>query len=535
MGTNILSAAFQRRNHEGSTILTSPRLAATANALFAMAVCYFRTFVSFDLPILPRGDQLGFVVHGSRIVAGQLPYRDYFLFVAPGTDLVYALLIKCFGLRIWLPHFAMISLAGMAVALMTLIAARFMSGTIIWLPGLLFTGLVLLGSLDATHHWFSTVAVMAAITVLLDGTTALQIAIAGALCGLTASFTQTKGAVVTVAFAAYILWKTQRQGESACAGWRKCLLLCGAALAVFFAVNLPVIVAAGFGRWFYCLVVYPLRYYSAPNINNWRVLEYDSQSRTGFTRWFSVPAAYAVPFVYAAFAVAMRRLSTRDRNAWHDELVLVLLAGVAMFLAISTSPSVKRIETASPPATILVVFLLNRSEKVMTAGSKVVLGVAAVALAIGVPLRQQMRSREYLDLPAGRTAFFDRGEFQEYGWVLEHSQAGQYFYGTSPMYLPFHFLNPSAIEGLDTSEYTRPEQVAELVRALGQHPVTFMILPSSKNFPRDAVSSSNHLGPFQDYLRKNYRFTRVFSGGDELWERIQSDRNGALGRASLTD
>ncbi len=42
------------------------------------------------------------------------------------------------------------------------------------LPALLFTGFVLYGSLDPTHHWFSTFAVMAAMLVLLDGTNCLH-------------------------------------------------------------------------------------------------------------------------------------------------------------------------------------------------------------------------------------------------------------------------------------------------------------------------------------------------------------------------
>ena len=529
MGTDIASAAIEYGPYEGSKILESPRIVATVSTFFSMVVCYLRMFVSFDLPILPRGDQLGFVTHGSRLLAGQLPYRDYFLFVAPGTDLFYSFLIQCIGLRIWLPHLAMIFLAGMTVFLMTLIAAHFMSGPIIWMPGVLFTGLGLLGSLDATHHWFSTVAVMAALAVLMEGTTRRRVAIAGALCGVTASFTQTKGAVVVVCFAAYLLWKTHRQSESTSAGWRKCFLLCGTAAAVFLAANLPFIASAGLGRWFYCVVVYPLRYYSAPNINNWRVLEYDSQSRIGILRWISVPAAYAVPFIYVAFAVAMWQRATRARKNCCDEMMLVLLAGVAMFIAIASSPSVKRIETVSPPAIILLVYLLDGTEKVMTVGAKVLLGLTAFTLACGVPLRQQLRAREFLDLPAGRTAFFDRGEFQEYSWVLRHSHAGEYFFGMPTMYLAFHLINPSAIEGLDTSEYTRPEQVAEVLRALEQHSVALMILPSSKNFPRDVASPSNHLGPFQDYLRKYYRNTQIFSDGSELWERFEPGANGVWG------
>src|SRR6516164_4664210 len=37
------------------------------------------------------GDQLGFLTDGSRIVAGELLYRDFFEMLPPGTPLTYAL------------------------------------------------------------------------------------------------------------------------------------------------------------------------------------------------------------------------------------------------------------------------------------------------------------------------------------------------------------------------------------------------------------------------------------------------------------
>jgi hypothetical protein len=65
--------------------------------VFAFAACYFRSFIFPDVPLLPSGDQLGFAQAGTRMVAGQLPYRDYFRILPPGTDLAYALMIRLFG------------------------------------------------------------------------------------------------------------------------------------------------------------------------------------------------------------------------------------------------------------------------------------------------------------------------------------------------------------------------------------------------------------------------------------------------------
>jgi hypothetical protein len=98
----------------------------------------------------------------------------------------------------------MASLAALAAFLMTLIASRFMRGAINLLPGLLPAGFILLASTDATHHWFRTVAILAALVVIMDGNTLPRIAFAGALCGIAGCFTQSKGAIATAAFVVYL-------------------------------------------------------------------------------------------------------------------------------------------------------------------------------------------------------------------------------------------------------------------------------------------------------------------------------------------
>jgi hypothetical protein len=62
-------------------------LVAVAPA-FTFATCYLRDFVLPHVPVMSWNDQMLFATDGARIVAGQMPYRDYFQFVTPGIDLV---------------------------------------------------------------------------------------------------------------------------------------------------------------------------------------------------------------------------------------------------------------------------------------------------------------------------------------------------------------------------------------------------------------------------------------------------------------
>jgi len=91
-----------------------------------------------------------------------------------------------------------------------------------------------------------------------------------------------------------------------------------------------------------------------------------------------------------------------------------------------------------------------------------------------------------------------------------------------PLYVMFHLRNPAATESLDTSEYTRPEDIAAVLRALEQHDVPIIILPSEKLYPLTVNSPSNHAMAFVAYLHANYQLTRIFANGDELWEKVGS-------------
>jgi hypothetical protein len=504
----------------------NPVVPSAAITLFAFASCYFRLFVFPNVPLLPGGDALGFVEAGKYIVAGQLPYRDYFQIVPPGTDLAYALLIRLFGLGTWIPPFVMAALAAMTALLITLISMRVMRGLAVALPGLFLVGLLLIGSLDGTHHWFSTITALAALLVLLGGVTLSRIAAAGALCGLTACFTQTKGATVLAGFIVYLIWRAAYDGAPPRQCLRQCLILIAMAASTFAVANAYFISAVGLRGWLYWIVVYPLRYYPAPDLNNWRVVLHDFQWHEGPGRWIAFPFVYAtVPLACIVFLVTTHR-RWKDRTEPWPELVLISLTSIFMFLAVAASPSIKRLISVGPSSMIPLVWMLSRPGRI-TRLLKAGLASAALVLALVGPVRTQVRWSLDLDLPGGRTAFTDRGQYEEYAWVLAHTHPGQFFIAM-PMYLPFHLLNPAPVGGFDTSEYTRPEQVTALVRALETHSVPLIILPSSKKYLHATGLPSDHLGPFRDYLCRNYALTQTFATGDELWEKKETPTSCSL-------
>ena len=491
--------------------------------MFVFATCYFRSFIFPNIPILPSGDQLGFLESGSRIVAGQMPYRDYFQIVPPGTDLTYALLIRAFGLRTWIPGLTMATLAATTGLLITRISMRVVRGWSVALPAMFVLAFLLPEAMDATHHWFSTVLALAAVLVLLGGLTPSRIVAAGALCGLTASFTQTKGAAILAGFAVFLICRARWSGVPVRDALRQGAVLGVMATGTFVIANAHFISAAGVSRWFYCIIVYPLHYYPAPALNNWRVLTYEFGEHHDLLKWA------AFPFVYAMVPMASVALLFATRRRWkvsHEScqgLVLIALTGIFMFLVIAPSPSIKRMGSVGPLDMVCLAWFLSRPGRIPTL-LRLALSLGAIGLALVLPVRTQTHWRAFLDLPAGRTAFFDQSQYDEYTWVLHHTQPGQFFFRV-PMYVPLHLVNPAPFDALDTSEYTRPEQVAALVQSLETHSVPLMILPSGTKYPRATGLPSDHLGSFWDYLCRNYRLTQTFATGDEVWEKKSTPTN----------
>jgi hypothetical protein len=243
-------------------------------------------------------------------------------------------------------------------------------------------------------------------------------------------------------------------------------------------------------------------------------------SHAGATAWVVFPFVYAtVPLVYIVFVAATRQRWKRDGGERWDKLQLVAIIGFAMFLAVASSPSLKRLATVSPPAMILLAWLLNQPGKVVT-GLRILIGSAAVTLAIAIPVHLQTRSPSYLNLPAGRAALIDPALFAEYHWLLGNTHPGEYFFGLPPFYFAFHMQNPAPVVDFHASDYSRPWQVAALVDALESHQVSMLVLRRTHNFLWAEGSPSDHLEPLRVYVSQNYRLTKTFSTGDEVWLRI---------------
>jgi hypothetical protein len=88
------------------------------------------------------------------------------------------------------------------------------------------------------------------------------------------------------------------------------------------------------------------------------------------------------------------------------------------------------------------------------------------------------------------------------------------------MYFMLNVRNPAEVPFLTTSDYTRPEQVLNVLNGLQAHRVRFVMWWPELDLPDDAAHpEGDHLGPLRAYLSRHYRVVKTFTDGTQVWER----------------
>jgi hypothetical protein len=492
----------------------------------AAAFLFLRTFLLPATPFVVLDDQTLFFARAVRMIHGQIPYRDFFELVTPGTDLLYAAAFRFFGIHAWIMPAWAIAVGLALSAVITFIAGKILRGTLLLLPVLLFLVFDFNSGLDLTHHWYSTLFVLAAVAVLTGGATPRRIAAASSLCGIATLFTQTNGVLVFLALVVYIVWLNRSQTHTSN------LLTPLAALLLPFTLVLSSLLGyyihqAGFRTLFFDLVTFPLHYMSGDDSNSPRLYLYQFHQllalsgSSGILRLIPVLFIYAlVPYIYL---LGLRQL-WRKRNdlppALRQHLVLLHLVGLALFLAIANGPSFFRLCTAAPPAILICIWLISQQTPTQRITRKA-LCAAALLFAILLPVHRQTQWHAALDLPIGRTAFSDDLAFHEFQWLAQRTHPSEPFFNNAVLGLYLSLPNPTPSEFIADSEFTRPEQVAAVLQSLQHNPPPFVAL---MHLSTNAFNPHDHSAPFRQYIHANYHMDRIFpvdhaQDAVELWER----------------
>jgi hypothetical protein len=509
---------------EEPTLLRTSGLSHSSFFLVCLGTLFFlylRCFLITGVPLVVTGDESLFWGRAVHVLHGQMVYRDFFELVSPGTDLLYAAVFKVFGIHAWVMRAFAVAVGMTMFVVMTWIAGKILRGPLVLLPGVLFLVFDFSNAHDVTHHWYSTLAAMVAAGLLMEGTRIKRTLCASLFCAVSVLFTQTQGMLVFFALLIYLIWHA-RSGEE-----RESVKVQLAAFTVPFAVILVSVFGycirhAGFSKVFFDLVVFPVRFLTG-EVNSPRTYLHQIpsvHSGSDAFRVFPYLLIYAiVPYAYlfgwSRLWSAGRGLSVRMRQ----RLVLLHLAGGALFLAVVTGPRFFRLCTVAPPAILVFVWLLGEPTHARKIARNF-LGVAAAVFALGLSLHRITQWHRVLNLPIGKTAFVEHTEFDEFQWLAERTNPGDVFFNRTSLSLYLSLSTPVAAEFIDDGDFTRPDQVDAILDWLKQHPSRFIVMRPKVSASPD---SHNHSDFFRQFVKENYHLVRIFPQAqgafvDEMWE-----------------
>ncbi len=504
-------------------------------AFFLLAALSFLYWFLFILPFVPIkvnniGDSLLNLAPGQRMYQGEMIYRDVFEFLTPGTALINFLMFKLFGLRPWIPN-VLALLLGLGLAWLGIVISKtLVRPSLVFLPSAIFLVSARAFLTDPNHHWYSAVAAIAGIAVLIERRTPARILVAGFLCGISACFTQTSGLAVVVGFAVFLSWESRQRQEGLDRLRRKAAWLLTGFLAALLAVNGYFVWEAGPARYFWCTVIFVLKYHhKAAYANSFQVFLGSIPAFLSL-RTFLGPFAHWLllfvftPFILILFFVRYWRESSQKPLDYWERPMLVAIVGVFMLLSIAPAPGEVRMVAGAFPELILLGWFLDSSRRLARTLVAAITG-ATLLMAIQAVVAHRPHPVGILALPFGKLAFDDPTAYQEYVWIEKHTQPTEYFYelDLSDHYFYLDLRNPTPLPYIENNGYTTTEQVSQVIRGLEKHQVRYVLCgvgaDDLSKSPELDGPSKNYLGPLWVYIHTHYSQVEVFPGTAEIWER----------------
>ena len=444
-------------------------------------VLIFLYLMLFRLPATPiftEFDPLIFLYNADRMLGGEVMYRDFVQFTFPGGQVLYYFLFCFFGPNYWLLGAATIVMGACSFWLCLKVSRIVIQGPLAYLPSLVFVffGMRWFG-LDGSHRTFSPLFVLLAILALLKGRGYVSLVAAGIFCAFASFFTQPRGIVAVAALLVFVV-------IDSIAAEREWTATLGriATLSASFGVSLVLlcsyyILSVGLDTFFQSTIVYPALYYRFHEHNGYGAFF------AGLNLAFEAPGPggkfLIIPTVFYSFFVPLSILlfpliywRDRTKRPWEFWRRPALIAIVAAFLVLTTTaPNSFRFFNISAPCLILLTWAASYL-KVVASRQKAVAVVLAVLLVV-FGYAQAFRTQflwpyTLIEMPRGRVAMPESAVMHKYVWLLENTFPGEYVYevGVPYIYFPLGLKNPTRYGHIVPTDYTRPEQVEEVVADL---------------------------------------------------------------------
>lgn len=510
MGAYQIENPELRRTGNSRHIEATPQGSLTVALMSAAFVfLYLNLFYLPFTPIYLFVDQVTQLYDARRMLDGLVIYKDFFQVTPPGTQAVYLILFKLFGVHTWIPNVMLIVLGLSIMGLMVVIGRKVVPAKTALLAAALFLVIPFRSQFDATHHWYSTVATLGGLALVIEARTWWRVAAAGGLFGLSSCFTQMRGLPAIIAVALFLLWESRLRRQTWRCFWKFQLHLWWPFGAVLVGFNAYFAWQAGLSKLLYDTVVFGLRYYPAETWNTYRVYMIDVPR---FHPWYRLPALaiflsihLLIPLIYILFFVRYWSAAKQNPIPQWDRLMLLSLTGLFLFLGMASAPSWLRICAVSPPGVILFAWFWNSPGKFHRHRIKAI-WIMVMLLAIGECAERGVRWHRQINLPIGRVAMMNPDHYASLEYFLRRTKPGDYFFGDEMFNYLLDLRDPAVVPYVTGSDYTRPLQVENVIEGLKTHRVKFALWANSLDLPPPRFGGKNNLAPLRHYLERYYHY-----------------------------
>ena len=123
MGANRIDSFPPRGRMLGQVNRTSSHVLLFALLAAGFSFLYLNLFYLPNTPIHLFVDQVTQLFDARRMLDGQVIYKDFFQVTPAGTQVVYLVLFRLFGVRAWIPNAMLIAL-GLSIAWLMVVIGR---------------------------------------------------------------------------------------------------------------------------------------------------------------------------------------------------------------------------------------------------------------------------------------------------------------------------------------------------------------------------------------------------------------------------
>ncbi len=479
--------------------------------------------------LFPTSDEGALMYDAVRVTAGQIPSRDFFEVMGPGSFYWLAAFFKLFGANLVAVRISLALTFFCIVLLIYFLTRRLKTGYSAMPAVLLLATLSAQFLAQISHHIDSNLFALLAFTALvcwIETNRPSLLCLAGVLAGTTTLFLQPKGILLFISFLLLVIVRRSKTRLLPTLSW-----LTGGYLAVGVIVLLLYWRAGGLGDLIYANLIWPLKDYSAVNTvpyaqglwKYWAELKAALGSATSPVIGVGVASLLIVPQVLVAAAPAILIVFALwyKRRAFDSLTLPYWIAGTAIWLSELHRKDMRNLIHGSPLLIILLFYFLAQERRPFIRHALQFICVTSFTLAAFNLLLTHYASTKIVT-PRGTVSAFRPDPVLDF--LATHVKPGEniFVYPYRPVY---YFLsgaeNPTRFSILLYHLHT-DAQFREAVRSLQEKDARYVIWERK---PLVVTELPANLAPpagrliMEPYLTSQYQVLKSIDGIDILERR----------------